>query len=129
MAATGLGLERVPVAAEGGRLVGVLSQWRLAEGEPPEGEPGPGSVVLWRTGYGRGGNGKGRALRKHFVAHWRVWLVIAVVVIVANELVDRNFFDHQEHIDGDVLLAIVALAIAFFGSYVVTRARKSRRSA
>ena len=42
-------LERVPVT-EGGRLVGVLSravvQRRLAEDEPPEGEPEPGSVVL-----------------------------------------------------------------------------------
>jgi CBS domain-containing protein len=41
-------LERVPVVEEGGRLVGVLSravvQRRLAEDEPPEGEPG--SLVL-----------------------------------------------------------------------------------
>ena len=43
-------LERVPVVEEGGRLVGVLSravvQRRLAEDEPPEGEPNPGSLVL-----------------------------------------------------------------------------------
>jgi CBS domain-containing protein len=43
-------LERVPVVEEGGRLVGVLSravvQRRLAEDEPPEGAPDPGSVVL-----------------------------------------------------------------------------------
>ena len=43
-------LERVPVVEEGGRLVGVLSravvQRRLAEDEPPEGEPDPGSLVL-----------------------------------------------------------------------------------
>jgi CBS domain-containing protein len=43
-------LERVPVVEEGGRLVGVLSravvQRRLAEDEPPEGEPEPSSVVL-----------------------------------------------------------------------------------
>jgi CBS domain-containing protein len=43
-------LERVPVVEEGGRLVGVLSravvQRRLAEDEPPEAEPDPGSVVL-----------------------------------------------------------------------------------
>jgi CBS domain-containing protein len=42
-------LERVPVVEEG-RLVGVLSravvQRRLAEDEPPEGEPEPGSLVL-----------------------------------------------------------------------------------
>ena len=43
-------LERVPVVEEGGRLVGVLSravvQRRLAEDEPSEGEPEPGSLVL-----------------------------------------------------------------------------------
>jgi CBS domain-containing protein len=43
-------LERVPVVEEGGRLVGVLSravvQRRLAEDEPPEGEPETGSLVL-----------------------------------------------------------------------------------
>ena len=43
-------LERVPVVEEGGRLVGVLSravvQRRLAEDEPTEGEPDPGSLVL-----------------------------------------------------------------------------------
>jgi CBS domain-containing protein len=43
-------LERVPVVEEGGRLVCVLSravvQRRLAEDEPPEAEPDPGSVVL-----------------------------------------------------------------------------------
>ena len=43
-------LERVPVVEEGGRLVGVLSravvQRRLAEDEPPELDPNPGSVAL-----------------------------------------------------------------------------------
>jgi len=43
-------LERVPVVEAGGRLVGVLSravvQRRLAEDEPPELDPDPGSVVL-----------------------------------------------------------------------------------
>jgi len=43
-------LERVPVVEEDGRLVGVLSravvQRRLAEDEPPEAEPNPGSLVL-----------------------------------------------------------------------------------
>jgi hypothetical protein len=68
-------------------------------------------------------------MRKHFVSHWRVWLVIAVIVIVANELVDRNFFDHREHIDGDVLLVVLASVIAFFGSYFVARSRQSRRPA
>jgi hypothetical protein len=64
-------------------------------------------------------------MQKHFVSHRRVWLVIAEIVIVANELVDRNFFDHREHIDGDVLLVVLALVIAFFGSYFVARNRQS----
>jgi CBS domain-containing protein len=42
--------ERVPVVEKGGRLVGVLSravvQRRLAEDEPPELDPDPGSVLL-----------------------------------------------------------------------------------
>ena len=53
---------------------------------------------------------------------------IAVIVVTANELIDRNFFDHKEHIDGDVLVTVVVLAIAFFGSYLVVRAL-SRRTA
>jgi hypothetical protein len=64
-------------------------------------------------------------MRLHVVSHWRVWLLIAVIVIAINEVVDRNFFDHREHIDGDVLLAGVALIIGFFGSYLVAR-RKPR---
>jgi CBS domain-containing protein len=43
-------LERVPVVEPDGRLVGVLSravvQRRLAEDEPPELDPDPGSLVL-----------------------------------------------------------------------------------
>jgi CBS domain-containing protein len=42
--------ERVPVVEDGGRLVGVLSravvQRRLAEDEPPDYDPDPGSVLL-----------------------------------------------------------------------------------
>ena len=65
-------------------------------------------------------------MRQHFVSHWRVWLVIAVVVIVANELIDRNFFDHQEHIDGDVVITVLVLLIAVLGSYFVARFREPR---
>ena len=68
-------------------------------------------------------------MRKHFVSHWRVWLAIAVVVIVANELLDRNFFDHREHIDGDFVILVFAFLITFFGSYLVVRIREARRPA
>jgi len=60
-------------------------------------------------------------VRQHLVSDWRVWLLIVVVVVVVNEVVDRNFFDHREHIDGDFALALLALVIGFFGSYLVGR--------
>jgi hypothetical protein len=65
-------------------------------------------------------------MRQHLVSHWRVWLLIAAIVIAVNEVVDRNFFDHREHIDGDLLLAVVAVVISFLVSYFVARL-KSRR--
>ncbi len=65
---------------------------------------------------------------QHFVSHWRVWLLIVVVVVIVNEFVDRSFFDHREHVDGDFALAVVALVVAFFGSYLMGR-RKPRGSA
>ena len=67
-------------------------------------------------------------LRRHLVRHWRAWLLVAVIVIAVNEVVDRSFFDHREHLDGDFLLTVVAIALAFFGSYLVARV-KSRQAA
>ena len=64
-------------------------------------------------------------MRQHLASRWWVWLLIVVVVVAVNEVVDRNFFDHREHIDGDFALAVAALVIGFFGSYLVTR-RKPR---
>lgn len=66
-------------------------------------------------------------MRRHFVAHRWVWLLIAAIVVLVNELVDRNFFDHREHVDGDVVLAVLAVAIALSGSYLVAR-RTARRA-
>jgi hypothetical protein len=65
-------------------------------------------------------------MRQHIVSHWRIWLVVAAVVIVANELIDRNFFDHREHIDGDFVLTLLVLVLTILGSYVVVRVRKRR---
>ena len=31
-------------------------------------------------------------MRAHFRRHWHVWVVVAVVVVLANEIVDRTFF-------------------------------------
>jgi hypothetical protein len=65
-------------------------------------------------------------MRRHFVSHWRVWLIIAVLVILANELIDRNFFDHKEHLDGDLVLTLAVLLVCFLGSYLFIRSRSLR---
>jgi hypothetical protein len=62
---------------------------------------------------------------RHFVYHWRVWTLIAVIVIVVNEGVDRNFFDHRQHVDGDLLIAVVAVVISFLVSYMVARLKST----
>jgi hypothetical protein len=66
-------------------------------------------------------------MRRHFLAHRWVWLAIAITVVVANELMDRNFFDHKEHIDGDVVVTLLVLLLSFFGSYVVAKVQRRRR--
>lgn len=65
-------------------------------------------------------------MRRHVLAHRWVWLAIAVTVVVANELIDRNFFDHREHIDGDVVVTLFVLLLSFFGSYLFGVARRRR---
>jgi hypothetical protein len=67
-------------------------------------------------------------VRGHLASHWRVWLLIAVIVLAVNEVVDRTFFDHREHIDGDIVLTILILTIAFAASYAIVRL-KTRRAA
>jgi polyferredoxin len=64
-------------------------------------------------------------VRRYFVTYWWVWLLIVAAVVAVNEAVDRNFFDHREHVSGDFVLAVLALVIRFFGSYLVAR-RRSR---
>jgi len=68
-------------------------------------------------------------MRRHFLGHRWVWLAIAVTVVVANELIDRNFFDHREHIDGDVVVTLFVLLLSFFGSYMVAAVLRRRRRA
>ena len=70
-----------------------------------------------------------RRVRRHIVSHWRVWAALAVVVVVVNELIDRNFFDHREHVDGDVLVTVVVLLIAISVSYLVGRTRTRKLTA
>jgi hypothetical protein len=54
---------------------------------------------------------------------------VAVAVVVVNELVDRNFFDHREHIDGDVVLTVLVLLVTVLLSYAVARVRRRTASA
>ena len=67
-------------------------------------------------------------MRRHFVAYWWVWLLLAVLAVVGNEVIDRIVWD-ERHTDGDILVAIGVVAIAFFGSYFVLRKRQRRRAA
>lgn len=68
-------------------------------------------------------------MRRHFLAHRWVWLAIATTVVVANELMDRNFFDHREHIDGDVVVTLLVLLVSFFSSLIVTTLIRRRHRA
>jgi hypothetical protein len=54
---------------------------------------------------------------------------VATAVVLVNELVDRNFFDHREHIDGDVVLTVLVLLVTVSLSYVVARLRRRPASA
>jgi hypothetical protein len=66
-------------------------------------------------------------MRQHIASHWRVWVGVAIVVVALNEIVDRSFFDHREHIDGDVVLTVVVLLLTITSSYAVTRLRARRQ--
>jgi hypothetical protein len=47
---------------------------------------------------------------------------------MVNELVDRNFFDHREHIDGDLVVTVAVLLISVTVSYAVSRLRARKPS-
>jgi hypothetical protein len=65
-------------------------------------------------------------VRGHLVSHWRIWLLIAAMLVTVNEAVDRNFFDHREHIDGDFVLTVLVLLLAFFASFAIARLKAGR---
>jgi hypothetical protein len=64
-------------------------------------------------------------MRQHVVSHWRVWVGIAISVVAINEVMDRSFFDHQEHIDGDVVVTAAILLLTISVSYAVGRLRRT----
>lgn len=63
-------------------------------------------------------------MKAHLRNYWWVWLLIAAVVIAANEVVDRVGFD-QSHWPADIILAVIAVAVTSYCSYVVARRRRS----
>jgi drug/metabolite transporter (DMT)-like permease len=65
-------------------------------------------------------------MRQRFVKHWWLWLLIAVLAVIGNELVDRAY--SQSHPAGDLLVAIAAVAVAFFGTELVISRRRARRT-
>jgi hypothetical protein len=67
-------------------------------------------------------------VRQRLVTYWWIWLPIAVVAVVGNELVDRDVAgDKNGHPLGDVVIAIVLVGIVFYVSGFVAR-RGSRKA-
>ena len=65
-------------------------------------------------------------VKAHFRYFWWVWLLIAVVVVTVNEVVDRVGFD-ETHPPADIVLAVIAVAVAFFGLVAIARRREPAR--
>jgi uncharacterized membrane protein YhaH (DUF805 family) len=66
-------------------------------------------------------------MRQRLLKYWWVWLTIAVIAVVGNELFDRKVAsDKNGHPGGDFLVALVLVGIVFYVSWFVDR-RKSRR--
>jgi len=69
-------------------------------------------------------------VRRHFFTYRLVWPLLAVLAVLGNEVVDHVVWDERHVADGDILVAIGVVAIAFLssflGSYFV--ARKERRT-
>jgi len=72
--------------------------------------------------------GRKPRVRQRLVAYWWVWLPIAVIAVVGNELVDRDLAgDKNGHPLGDFVIAVVIMGIVFYVSGFVAR-RRSRQA-
>jgi hypothetical protein len=72
--------------------------------------------------------GRKPRVRQRLVAYWWVWLPIAVIVVIGNEVLDRVVANDGGHPLGDFVVAVVIVGIVFYVSGVVAR-RKSRPAA
>jgi uncharacterized membrane protein YhaH (DUF805 family) len=70
-----------------------------------------------------------RPTRQRWLKYWWLWLMIAGIAVVGNELFDRKVAGNEKgHPGGDFLVALVLVVIVFYVSWFVGR-RKSRRQA
>jgi hypothetical protein len=61
------------------------------------------------------------------IRYWWVWLAIAVIAVVGNELIDREVAgDKNGHPFGDFLVALVLVGIGLYVSGFVARRRSGR---
>jgi GT2 family glycosyltransferase len=83
-----------------------------------------------QQGAARKRRGRPNSVRRHFFTYRLVWPLLAVLAVLGNEVVDHVVWDEPHVADGDIVIAIGVVAIAFLGSflgsYVV--ARKQRRT-
>jgi hypothetical protein len=63
-------------------------------------------------------------VRRRLVAYWWVWLPIAVIAVVGNEIFDRSTGNANGHLLGDFAVAVVVVGIVFYVSGAMAR-RKS----
>jgi hypothetical protein len=68
-------------------------------------------------------------VRERLIRYWWVWLAIAVIAVVGNELIDRKVAgDKNGHPFGDFLVALALVGIVWYVSGFVAH-RRARRQA
>ena len=66
-------------------------------------------------------------MRQRLIRYWWLWVALAVLAIVANELFDRGT-SSGSHPAADILIAIAVVLIAAFVWEAVARRRAQRAS-
>jgi uncharacterized membrane protein YhaH (DUF805 family) len=65
-----------------------------------------------------------RPVRERLIRYWWVWLAIALIAVVGNEVIDRKVAgDRNGHPFGDFLVAVVLVGIVVYVSGFVARRR------